>query len=83
MARQSKMPLADVARYSTILATHRTILESTQTGDRLGKIEERLEQMVLAERFGVRPSLDPLPLLASATMLVLGEQQAGRLISAM
>ena len=26
MARQNKMPLADVARYSTILATHRTIL---------------------------------------------------------
>jgi hypothetical protein len=53
MARQGKMPLLDVARYSTILATHRTILESTQTEDRLSKIEEKLERLVSSDNRNV------------------------------
>ena len=41
-------PLTSATKYSVILSAHRTMLESTQTEERLGKIEERLEQMVPA-----------------------------------
>jgi hypothetical protein len=53
MARAGKINLNELRTYSQVLCGHRTILESTQTEDRLGLIEQRLEQMLLADNRNV------------------------------
>jgi hypothetical protein len=49
LARNKKISMADFSRFSTSLANHRTMVESTQTEARLGEIENQLEQLVLAD----------------------------------
>ena len=49
LARNGKITLAELRTYSAVMGTHRTILESTQTEERLGKIEERIEDLLVSE----------------------------------
>lgn len=53
LARNGKITLAELRTYSTVLGTHRTILESTQTEQRLGELEERIEQALLSDQRNV------------------------------
>jgi hypothetical protein len=48
-ARNGDISMADFSRYSAALANHRNMLESTQTEEKLGEIEARIEQLMLAD----------------------------------